>query len=889
MADTKPAGMEQSSSEAVPRPSLADVRVTPERLRSDIGRLAGVLRARAEGVTLSHDERGAIKALSGEKVMAAALRYAELLVDGEILAARLIRGNRQKQHRLTGLKNKLAAQRNIVMRKLHTQHEQELAEARRPGRAPDYLDALVMRHVGGKPFRDALAAVLKRRGLRPDGIDVPASQLWAWLASSGVDPTCAEVILSTEVRRLRQMSDDQFSQVLLDDAQGTEPNDFLAHHAVVERWAAHADKLEEQLREVREERATERAHQDRNRRLAADAEAYARAGARNVMASLIVKDLLTRVVRTHRQIPAQELRATCLAEAASEVSRSDPALGQLVADACHKHRTRCPKVNNPHPCRDCAGQVASLVKAQRPEQTGGQPAPPASVGSCQGDGFVCSDVIRHPSHKADVVAVVAVHSESDSGLFGFGWITEDGELGTGSDRSAGPHDSSVQALCRTALEFAVGGTRVHIICRDAKATAVVQHALRSGMVPADLGFTVSEQSRALLVDLAGRWWSISVSADPCAQPHSGAFAAEQLAALAWRARHGVVSSSEAKAEVDRILLDCSREMGHRLTGPTEEDDHAWWLSNVGGSGDLVWQVALYRMHLDGGWCGLPDGLSTGVKDGLRLQLRIEHKDRQPGPAASTHDVTLRGRGGQWELDGIRWPKTLLPGTLVTFKWRAGTSLVTARTALLPEPELVDGFEFLHRYDAQVVTREVAPGSDQDRDVPDLSDTSWVMRTLRKLGYLSVDGTATLAEDALKRNCLELGLPSRRLGRIGAAVDQLLRSGRIQRVEGSLDQDGRPWYPPRPGQVRSDLLRWVPQVEALDPSVRREIHEALSARRRGHWVTGFVRRLPPGAQASAEQVDLHREAVYTAEVVDRALPEGFTYVRRHQRSRNRRGH
>jgi hypothetical protein len=98
----------------------------------------------------------------------------------------------------------------------------------------------------------------------------------------------------------------------------------------------------------------------------------------------------------------------------------------------------------------------------------------------------------------------------------------------------------------------------------------------------------------------------------------------------------------------------------------------------------------------------------------------------------------------------------------------------------------------------------APGSDQHGDVPGLSDANWVLRTLRILGYLSADGTATLAEAALIRNCLRLGMPASRAGRIGRAVGQLLRSGQLHRVTGSLDQHGRPWHPAQVGQRRVEV-------------------------------------------------------------------------------------
>ncbi|MFI7609395.1 hypothetical protein ACIBTV_30380 [Micromonospora sp. NPDC049366] len=245
-------------------------------------------------------------------------------------------------------------------------------------------------------------------------------------------------------------------------------------------------------------------------------------------------------------------------------------------------------------------------------------------------------------------------------------------------------------------------------------------------------------------------------------------------------------------------------------------------------------------------------------------------------------MLLRSIKGRWELHGLEWPGGLLPGTLVTFRWRPSDNVIRASTDLLPRPKRIDELTYRHRYDIQVVVRENAPGADQDGAVPDLSDTGWVMRTLRKLGHLSPDGSAILAEQALVRNCLDLGLPRHRADRIHPAVEYLIHERRLGRVRGSLDRDGLPNYPPRPREARAALLRYVPQVVSIAPQSQPQ-HEN-QAPRRDHWVAGFVRRLPAGAQATPEQVDAHREAIRAAEVVDRPLPEGYTYVRRHRRAR-----
>ncbi|WP_327000160.1 hypothetical protein OHA72_34160 [Dactylosporangium sp. NBC_01737] len=479
-----------------------------------------------------------------------------------------------------------------------------------------------------------------------------------------------------------------------------------------------------------------------------------------------------------------------------------------------------------------------------------------------GEVFVCQFARQGLSPRAGAtLTVVETRFHPQTGYFGYAWLTEDGERAAGTDRGLDLLDSLVQAMCRAALELlGAGRPGVHLVCWNRKAIGLLRETLTSG--PATPAPQLSEGTRALLARLKPLRHSVTTQNDPCKDLHRGTAEAEHLAAEALQAAHGL--------RVGPQLPDAPGPgaPGTAEDGPDERDDP--------GAGHLTWQTALLRAHLDGGWCALPEGeLPEGLDPHPRL--RLEHR---PGPA-SAHEVTLRRRDGRWELSGIRWPQGLRPGVLVTCRWPHGTDRVTASTTALPVPERFDDVEFLHRYDPQVATREHAPGCEQHRAVPHLSDVGWVLRTLRTLGHLSADGTATLAEKALVRNCQRLHMPRSQVARIGRAVQTLLQWGRIERVPGSIDEHGHPWHPGRTGQVRADLLRYVPHVAPVDASARQDADGAWPGRR-GHAVTGFVRRLPPGRQASGEQLDLHHDAVLNAEVVDRPLPEGYTYVRPHHR-------
>ncbi|MEH0819849.1 MULTISPECIES: hypothetical protein [unclassified Micromonospora] len=927
----------QAGTARTPAPRVPTARAQPETqwtsspLPRDMVWLAAMHRSVAEGKQLSPSEQELHRRRAGEPPSIAAIRYAELLVDVEARIAQLSGGAAEE---LTVTREKLSLRREEAVETFRA-----ACHARsRPapgGSVEEPVEALVIQQVAPHAFDKAFTKALRRRGVQVGALEPPTSDVWAWLQTH--DKQTSE--LPAEVKRLRKLNGADFTREAVAEVNRWECDQSMAHPAVAEQWAACTEEILTELARARRSLEVDLSGGRGNGvvpRLRRAGEAYARGSARCLEAQLIVADLLAHASQLHRARKVPKARAESAAEATMAVRQADPALARYVDRAIEEHRRSCPKLSPKEGHAGCASSVAQVVRSRLqpvdlPVNAKGEPREPGpGEGSAEearstlppqsaheavaflspelleqvptevahvvgvvnpsdsdaddrSEAFVCEAVRRQvPRDSAYLAAVAAVDFDRSTGIFGYAWLTEEGELRTGTDRAVDVQDCGVQAICRTALDLVTGTSNVQVICRDDRAAKVVLHVLRAGFVPEALGFPVAGHTRLLLAEVIRHRKRLLVATDSCLDRHRGAAAAAHLADLASRAGRGSEPRSAVQAEADRISQHFGRAVGARLTGPTEEDDHAWWLSDKPRDEDLVWQTALYRMHLQGGWCVLPDGRLPLREDRRRLQLRVEHRDRGPAPTAAMQNVTLRRRGGQWEIGGIRWPKDLLPGTVVTFRWRRGSAHISARTALLPQPERVDDLEFRHRYDRQVVTRETAPGADQDRDVPDLSDASWVMRTLRKLGYLSVDGEAILAEDALVRNCLELGLPPHRADRIGPAVEQLLRAGRLHRVKGSVDYDGRPWYPPRPGHVRTLLLRYVPQIQAVTP--QRDITGEWRPHRRGHWVTGFVRRLPAGAQASAEQIDAHRDAVRASELVDRDLPEGFTYVRRHRRAR-----
>jgi hypothetical protein len=322
----------------------------------------------------------------------------------------------------------------------------------------------------------------------------------------------------------------------------------------------------------------------------------------------------------------------------------------------------------------------------------------------------------------------------------------------------------------------------------------------------------------------------------------------------------------------------------RLIGPGWTA-HPRWLPTGDrirvGTVKAAWQVAVTREDVNRRRVPVPDGAILPSYETRRLRLYFQH----PGAETQPQTVTLRQVGGRWQLDGFRWPRSVPPGLLVDFTWRTDSTSVTAVTKPLRRPERIDGAEFRHEFDRAVVTRELAAEEDQRRDGGSLSAEKWVLRTLRILGHLCPQGTATLAEDALVRNCLSLGMPGQMAGQMHDATRALVKAGRIQRVRGGRDAYGDLWYPAHRGDTLIDLLRYQPTVEVLKPQSLSKL--APPQPRGAHQVHGFVRRLPAGAHASDKQLELYEQAVSAAEIANRNLdPDRYTFVTKFRRGPTR---
>ncbi|MET0424993.1 MAG: hypothetical protein ABW046_14005, partial [Actinoplanes sp.] len=154
----------------------------------------------------------------------------------------------------------------------------------------------------------------------------------------------------------------------------------------------------------------------------------------------------------------------------------------------------------------------------------------------------------------------------------------------------------------------------------------------------------------------------------------------------------------------------------------------------------------------------------------------------------------------------------------------------------------------------------------------------VLHAVRKQGRVFDDGSAVLAESGLAAHC-GLGRGARGTFLLRNALDQLIREGYLTRVPGSADPNGYPSYPAVDGQKAVDMLFYAPMVEpAPYPGEEEWDGEGDPADRREHWVSGFVRKLPPGSQPSEKQVTLHEQQVDAG-----PLAPGYTFVKKHHRN------
>lgn len=282
------------------------------------------------------------------------------------------------------------------------------------------------------------------------------------------------------------------------------------------------------------------------------------------------------------------------------------------------------------------------------------------------------------------------------------------------------------------------------------------------------------------------------------------------------------------------------------------------------------RFALVRADLAGAVCPLPEEIAGIVAERESVTVVLDHRALGITHLRETFASTPEQDPG-WRLSGVAWPADVRVGVLVTVTWKPAEEQVLIRTVVLDEPIRVDGVDYFHEYDPRVVTREFDPG---------VSNRGRVLDAVRRLGRVFEDGSAVFPEAELPAHC-GLGRGKKGLFLLRNAVDQLLREGYVTRVTGSTGPAGELDYPAVDGAETLDLLFYAPLVE--EAPLPGESHgHGDGGDRRDHWVSGFVRRLPPGAHASKKQLSLHQQAIEKEQFDGFTLEPGYTFVKKHHR-------
>jgi hypothetical protein len=281
------------------------------------------------------------------------------------------------------------------------------------------------------------------------------------------------------------------------------------------------------------------------------------------------------------------------------------------------------------------------------------------------------------------------------------------------------------------------------------------------------------------------------------------------------------------------------------------------------------RITLRQTDLEGSRCTAPDELVEALRDRDPVMVVLEHKVKGITRSREVFEAKLADD----QFLGITWPADLRTGMFVTISWQAGRDAVVMRTKVLEDPMRVDGVNYYHEYDPKVVTRDFAPRP---------SNRAQVLNTVRKLGRVFEDGSAVFPEPALARHS-GLGRGQKGAFLLKNAVEQLIREGYVTRVAGSVDDAGEPSYPAVDGAEPVDLLFYAPLVEpAAHPNDPDDEEGHEHADRREHWVKGFIRKLPPGAQPSEKQLSAYQWAVDNDLIEEGELAPGYTFVKKHHR-------
>ena len=323
--------------------------------------------------------------------------------------------------------------------------------------------------------------------------------------------------------------------------------------------------------------------------------------------------------------------------------------------------------------------------------------------------------------------------------------------------------------------------------------------------------------------------------------------------------------------------------------PFDDLDSGIRLLSVADS-QVSWTATLRLKHVLTGTCALPDRIVEPLRAaglmGSKVRLSLSHPTRDgsqldPGEAVQDVDVTLAGQRAR--LTEVEWPLEFFPGIVLTFSWTRGAAVLRAHSTLLDAPVIVEGEEYEHQYDPSVLTRDTAPGAalPDGADHGPLSLRQRVLRAVRRAGQLAPDGSAILRRDMV--GYLVYGTQASAADAALAPVIDALIAERILTVEHTtLGPHGLDWPPSQQGE-QVPVLVWRPRIVQGGQQRSHDPQPDLASYVVEYSVASFLRKLPPGQQASPDKLEQYRKlmARYGRNA---ELPSGYTLVDGHARHR-----
>lgn len=833
-------------------------RTDRERLRKALSRLADGRVTQQERTALRHPELRALRQ--------GALAYLQAEARGAELVGHLGKKNQDERRALAARLDSLRKLSNTPL---------PHADGGEPRPLRLSLAHRVFAEVCGPAVEQELAAMGQENGLGLAAFTPPSRDLWRWAADNG----WLRNSLPPRASRLRTIPTEDFLQEALQDAD--EPHLSMMHPAVVQRRTAASRKVTE-VRSFDVQEAFQqakrllRARADRHQVKQAVAElrrataALARAEERNAEALVLHQDLKAQFDESGIMpaTPYQQAWHACVPRAVARATSREPGLWQRVEAAVATHSLRTGHISR-ESCRHCVGSVMAILSESkrtvrtRPESGGAkaQAEPSRTLSPEPGERMVVTSGV----YRADCEAA------------GAAWVCDDGREGS-SRINAGSHvDAEILAMVEAVTVLASEGP-LFIASAQPIAVRAVGLVLRSGRLPMDKPYRkVSSIARQRLAGLAGSTAEIRVAHTGSRwRPErraAGRSARAVLPPLPAAKNNKTATTAEVHAADPTILLGADADLGQPYGLNVKEDQ-------------ITWSQPVTAQHLAEGWVPMP-GHVGGVFDDLtrfadKINLRVHHDGLALRTVPGQQRVQLQTAPRGWRLSDISWPSNLSPGTLLRCMWRRDSQELKFATKPLKLPVSADGNWLTHEYDLRVLTRDGLGVTAPDG----LSRRQLVIRTLRGLGYLDEHGRALLTKEDLVRNVLNDIMARRQkttTQRVEEAIQDLLGSDRLTKVQGSRNRIGHLRCPPRAGEPKVVLLCWTPSAPRPHHDESKNdggLPEHLLFR---HGVRGHLRKID--GEASPEAADaFRRDYDLTRLVGSNVLPAGTTYVRRHERGK-----